>query len=193
MDLHNPQLQGFFKIPLDNLPINPLMIKYIASHIADYQSTIVVSPDAGGAKRASALASLLGTDFALIHKTCTSAEEHHLVLVGSVCDRDVIIIDDMADTTATLVQAACLLKREGAHRIYAAISHGIFSTEESIKLMNDSDISEIIVSNTVPQNEHAAACHKIRLFDVSPILAEAIRRAHNGESISYLFNPTAFL
>lgn len=145
--------------------------------------------------RATELANLLGTDFALIHRGNSSGSpevnDFGLVLVGNVRGRIAIMVDDMADTTVTLVQAASILKKSGALKVYAAISHGIFSGE-SIHMMNDSSISEIIVSNTVPQQAHMMICNKIRIFDAAPILAEAIRRAHNGESISYLFSPNAF-
>jgi ribose-phosphate pyrophosphokinase len=144
--------------------------------------------------RATELADILGVDFALIHKNRANAgtsEEDILVLVGNVEGRDAIIMDDMADTCVTLTQGAALLKRKGARKIYASISHGIFSGD-SIASVEASDIAEIIVSNTVPQQEHQRISDKFRVFDISPILAEAIRRTHNGESISYLFNPDAF-
>lgn len=194
MDLHSPQFQGFFSIPLDNLPSSPLMLKYLKDHIPDYQNAIVVSPDAGGAKRATDLANFLGVDFALIHKDRTSKREgkgDDLVLVGSVEGRDAIMFDDLADTCLTLTQGAAVLKKHGARHIYAAITHGILSGD-SIESIRQSDITEVIVSNTVPQQEHLRSCSKFRVFDISPIFAEAIRRTHNGESISYLFSPTAF-
>ena len=144
--------------------------------------------------RATELADTLGVDFALIHKTRTNPdtlEEDTLVLVGNVEGRDAIIMDDMADTCVTLTQGAALLKRKGARKIYASISHGILSGD-SIASIEASDIAEIIVSNTVPQQEHQRISNKLCVFDISPILAEAIRRTHNGESISYLFTPNAF-
>lgn len=141
---------------------------------------------------------MLGTDFALIHRTNTRAHStatddslSNLVLVGNVQERHAIIVDDMADTMTTLVQGAQILRRHGARKIYAAISHGVFSGD-AIAMVNESDISEVIVSNTIPQQKHLVECEKLRVFDVSPILAEAIRRVHNGESISYLFSPAAF-
>lgn len=139
------------------------------------------------------MASLLGVDFALIHKdrALQDSEESTLVLVGNVQGRDAIIMDDMADTSLTLTYGAALLKKHGARRIYAAITHGIFSGD-SVERIYSSDITEVIVSNTVPQQEHIKSCPKFRVFDVSPIVAEAIRRTHNGESISYLFSPDAF-
>jgi ribose-phosphate pyrophosphokinase len=137
------------------------------------------------------MANLLGVDFALIHKDRTSKGKDSLVLVGNVEGRDAIMVDDMADTCLTLTQGAAILRRHGARRIYAAIIHGIFSGD-SVEQIHQSDISEVIVSNTVPQKDHLQFCPKFKVVDVSPIFAEAIRRTHNGESISYLFNTTAF-
>lgn len=105
--------------------------------------------------------------------------------------RDVILYDDMADTCVTLIEAAKLLKSSGAKNIFAVILHGIFSGN-SIQYLQQSQITHVIVSNTLPQDVHQQACDKIQVFDVSPILSEAIRRCHNGESISYLFKPQAF-
>lgn len=141
--------------------------------------------------RATELANLLGTGFALIHKNRDEDANATVTLVGTVEGKDAIMIDDMADTSGTLTQGAALLKEHGARRIYAAVTHGIFS-DEALAKINDSDISNVIVSNTIPQTQHARECPKIRVFDMAPILAEAIRRMHNGESVSYLFSPTAF-
>lgn len=111
--------------------------------------------------------------------------------MGNVEGRDAIMIDDMADTSGTLTQGAALLKQNGARRIYAAVTHGIFS-DDALAKISASHISEVIVSNTVPQTKHALECKKLCVFDMAPLLAEAIRRMHNGESISYLFSPMAF-
>lgn len=204
VDLHDPQFQGFFSVPMDNLSASPLIIRFLKEHIPDFRAATIVSPDAGGAKRATEFANLIGVDFALIHRNqprweCSvapssppaEADASGATLVGNVQDRDAIIIDDMADTCATLTEAAAVLKRQGARNIYAVITHGIFS-DNSLPLIEASEITAVIVSNTIPQAAHLAACQKFRVVDISPILAEAIRRAHNGESISYLFSPQAF-
>lgn len=153
--------------------------------------------------RGTELANLLGVGFALIHKDRIDegaddgregeegGKDDGLVLVGNVKDKIAIMIDDRADTCITLAHGASVLKRYGAKRIYAAVTHGIFSGDSLSKIQN-SHICEIITSNTIPQQEHDKESTKVRVFDISPILAEAIRRTHNGESISYLFNPTAF-
>jgi ribose-phosphate pyrophosphokinase len=188
MDLHDSQFQGFFDIPMDNLISRPLMMKFITEHIRDYKNAVIVSPDAGGAKRASAIADQLGMEFALIHRSCRQKpdEEMELILVGEVTHRVAIMIDDILDTSTTLLQAAKVLESNHAKSIIAIITHGIFSGN-AIDLINDSPIDRVIVSNTVPQEDHMKRCAKICTFDVAPLFAEAIRRIHHGESISYLF------
>ena len=188
MDLHDSQFQGFFDIPVDNLLSKPLMIQFIVEHIREYKSAVIVSPDAGGAKRASAIADQLGMEFALIHRSCRKkpGEEAEQILVGEVAHRVAIMIDDILDTSTTLLQAAKVLADSHAKKILAIITHGIFSGN-AIELINASPIDNIIISNTVPQEDHIRRCPKIGVFDVAPIFAEAIRRIHNGESISYLF------
>lgn len=139
--------------------------------------------------RAASFADRLNMEFALIHRSrCPVQKQETVTLVGNVSGKDVIMLDDMADTCVTLTEGASVLQRQGAKKIYAAITHGLFSGDSLSRIQN-SPLSEVIVSNTVPQS---AACSKIRTFDVSPLLAEAIRRTHNGESISYLFSPDAF-
>ncbi|KAI9342483.1 phosphoribosyl synthetase-associated domain-containing protein [Zopfochytrium polystomum] len=225
MDLHDPQFQGFFDIPVDNLYSQPLVLNYIRENIPLYQNAVLVSPDAGGAKRATAIADKLNMDFALIHKerrnhtnggtngtlhiqhsqtnyeaevngvTTTVATSQpksittapsDMMLVGDVAGRVCILVDDIADTSFTITKAARVLKDEGATKIYAIITHGIMSGD-AIDRISKSCIDEVIVSNTVPQDEHVAGCSKIKIFDVGGIFAEAIRRIHNGESVSFLF------
>ncbi|KAI8929284.1 phosphoribosyltransferase-like protein [Entophlyctis helioformis] len=190
MDLHDPQYQGFFDIPVDNLYSQPLLIKYIKEKIPNYWDAVIVSPDAGGAKRATLIADRLNMDFALIHKerrhigTATASD---LVLVGDVKDKVCILIDDIADTSYTITSAAKILVDNGATRIAALITHGILSGD-AIERINNSHIDELIVSNTVPQAANLAKSSKIRVIDIAPIFAEAIRRIHNGESVSFLFD-----
>ncbi|KNE71271.1 ribose-phosphate diphosphokinase [Allomyces macrogynus ATCC 38327] len=142
---------------------------------------------------ATAIADALNMNFALIHKDRRHATST-LTLVGNVKDRVVIMIDDIADTCHTLARAAHVLTRNGAAKVYALVTHGIMSGDAIDRLVR-SPIDTLIVSNTVPQVEHvkaaAAACgrpDKIKVFDVAPILAEAVRRIHNGESVSFLFD-----
>ncbi|KAJ3051085.1 ribose-phosphate pyrophosphokinase [Rhizophlyctis rosea] len=197
MDLHDPQFQGFFDIPVDNLYSQPLLVKYIKEKIPDYHKAVVVSPDAGGAKRATVIADKLNMDFALIHKerrinaTGSTASSSDMMLVGDVKDKVCILIDDIADTSFTITKAAKLLENNGATKIYALITHAIMSGDAMARIKR-SHIDEVVVSNSVPQEEHLSACSKIKVFDIAPVFAEAIRRIHNGESVSFLFESVPY-
>lgn len=228
MDLHDPQFQGFFDISVDNLYCKPLAQKHIQFGIPNYKEAVIVSPDAGGAKRATSIADSLKLSFALIHKErrsqllkgppgatlssgatfstnpkplvshLHSEEMHHsnsaskyvqtTMLVGDVRNKVCIIVDDLVDTSYTITRAAKLLKDQGAAKVYALITHGIFSGD-ALSRIRQSAIDKLIVSNTVPQHETVAYLgkDKVDVMDVSRIFAEAIRRVHNGESISMLF------
>ncbi|KAI0483548.1 phosphoribosyl pyrophosphokinase [Xylaria cf. heliscus] len=191
LDLHDPQYQGFFDIPMDNLYGRPLLQRYIQQNIPDYRDAVIVSPDAGGAKRATAIADSLGMDFALIHKErrptrITDRQNATMMLVGNVAHRVCILIDDLVDTANTITRAAKLLRKERATIVYALITHGVFSGD-AIQRINLSAIDKIVVTNSVPQDEHRKLCPKLDVLDVSSVFAEAIRRIHHGESISVLF------
>ncbi|KAI1310623.1 phosphoribosyl pyrophosphokinase [Xylaria venustula] len=191
LDLHDPQYQGFFDIPMDNLYGRPLLQRYIQQNISDFRDAVIVSPDAGGAKRATAIADSLGMEFALIHKErrptrITDRQNATMMLVGNVANRVCILIDDLVDTANTITRAAKLLRKERATVVYALITHGVFSGD-AIQRINQSAIDKIVVTNSVPQDEHRKLCPKLDVLDVSPIFAEAIRRIHHGESISVLF------
>ncbi|KAI0026085.1 phosphoribosyl pyrophosphokinase [Xylariomycetidae sp. FL0641] len=191
LDLHDPQYQGFFDIPMDNLYGRPLLKRYIQQNIADYKEAVIVSPDAGGAKRATAIADSMGMDFALIHKErrptrITDRQNATMMLVGNVANRICILVDDLADTANTITRAAKLLRKEGATAVYALITHGVLSGD-AIQRINHSALDRVVVTNSVPQDEHRRLCPKLDVLDVAPIFAEAIRRIHHGESISVLF------
>jgi len=187
MDLHASQIQGFFDIPVDNLYAEPAVVKWIKENIPDWKMSIVVSPDAGGAKRVTSIADRLNIDFALIHKERKKANEvASMVLVGDAKGKVAILIDDMADTCGTIVQAAQKLVEDGATKIYAILTHGIFSGE-ALARINNSSFEAIVVTNTIPQDKNMLDCSKIQVIDVSMMFAEAVRRTHNGESVSYLF------
>ncbi|RFN44089.1 ribose-phosphate pyrophosphokinase [Fusarium flagelliforme] len=211
MDLHDPQYQGFFDIPVDNLYGKALLQNYIQTNIQGHQNAVIVSPDAGGAKRATLIADSLKTDFALIHKVIPQTSgpsqddqsssnaskerrpirftEHRnasMMLVGDVSNRICILVDDIIDTGNTITRAAKLLKKEGATKVYALVTHGVFSGD-SIARINASSIDKMLVTNSVPQEEHRRLCPKLEVLDISPVFAEAIRRVHHGESISVLF------
>ncbi|XP_077984915.1 ribose-phosphate pyrophosphokinase 2 [Glandiceps talaboti] len=188
MDLHASQIQGFFDIPVDNLYAEPAVLKWIKEHIPEWKNSCIVSPDAGGAKRVTSIADRLNVDFALIHKERKKANEVAcMVLVGDVKDRVAILVDDMADTCGTICTATEKLIAAGADKVYAILTHGIFSGP-AISRINNSQMENVVVTNTIPQDQHMKHCSKITTIDISMILAEAIRRTHNGESVSYLFS-----
>ncbi|XP_001599320.2 ribose-phosphate pyrophosphokinase 1 isoform X2 [Nasonia vitripennis] len=188
MDLHASQIQGFFDIPVDNLFAEPAVLKWIKENIPEWRNSTIVSPDAGGAKRVTSIADRLNVDFALIHKERKKANEvASMVLVGDVKDRVAILVDDMADTCGTICHAADKLVEAGALKVYAILTHGIFSGP-AISRINNACFEAVVVTNTIPQDAHMKDCSKIQCIDVSMMFAEAVRRTHNGESVSYLFS-----
>ncbi|KAH7130293.1 phosphoribosyltransferase-like protein [Dendryphion nanum] len=192
MDLHDPQYQGFFDIPVDNLYGRHLLRKYVQYNIPNYQQAVIVSPDAGGAKRATAIADALGMPFALIHKErrptqINDRQNATMMLVGDIANRTAILIDDLADTSNTITRAAKLLKKEGATKVYALVTHGILSGD-AIDRINASALDKVVVTNSVDQADHLKRCPKLEVLEVGNVFAEAIRRVHHGESISVLFD-----
>ncbi|CDO52992.1 hypothetical protein DV451_000510 [Geotrichum candidum] len=186
MDLHASQIQGFFDVPVDNLYAEPSVVNYIKQNI-DYQNAIIVSPDAGGAKRAAALADRLDLNFALIHKERARANEvSRMVLVGDVTDKICILVDDMADTCGTLAKAAETLLGHNARSVIAIVTHGILSGRAT-EIINKSKLQSVVCTNTVPLEGKDLQCSRLATIDISGVLAESIRRLHNGESVSYLF------
>lgn len=181
MDLHDPQYQGFFDIPVDNLYGRPLIKKYIQNNIPDLRNCIIVSPDAGGAKRATAIADSLGMEFALIHKErrptqITDRQNATMMLVGEVAGKNAILIDDMADTSNTITRAAKLLKNQGAVKVIALVTHGVLSGD-AIERINASALDKLVVTNTIDQREHCKRCPKLEVLEVGPIFAEVSSRS----------------
>jgi ribose-phosphate pyrophosphokinase len=186
MDLHDPQYQGFFDIPVDVVYAEPTILNYIRLHIPDYRSAVIVSPDAGGAKRATAVANHLKLDLALIHREGRVNDDKRMFMVGNVKDRPAIIIDDIADTCRTLGLASEILHKAGASVIYAIVTHGMLSAN-ALRIINRSHIQRLVVTNTIPLHDKATQCPKLHCIDIAGTLAEAIRRSHYGESVSSLF------
>ncbi|KAF0883305.1 PRPS1 pyrophosphokinase, partial [Crocuta crocuta] len=188
MDLHAFQIQAFFDIPVDNLYAEPVVLKWIRENISEWRSCTIVSPDAGGAKRVTSIADRLDVDFALIHKERKKVNEvDHMVLVGDVKDHVAILVDDMADTCGTICHAADKLLSAGATRVYVTLTHGIFSGPD-ITRINSACFEAVVITNSIPQEDKMKHCSKIQVIDISTILVEAIKRTHNGESVSYLFS-----
>lgn len=187
LDLHAPQIQGFFNIPMDNLIAGPTVEAYLRNHYRLHAgNAVVVSPDAGGAKRAAALADNLDLEVALIHKERRVANEvSTMVLVGVVRNKTCILVDDMADTCGTLAKAAQTLVDHGAKSVMALVTHGVFSGDAK-RVVEDSLLDLVVCTNSVPLQPEMLACAKIKQIDISATLAEAIRRLHNGEPVSFL-------
>jgi ribose-phosphate pyrophosphokinase len=191
MDLHASQIQGFFDVPVDNLYAEPSVILYIRTNF-NLDDIVIVSPDAGGAKRATSMADRLGVDFALFHKERKKANEvSRMVLVGHCAGKTAILVDDMADTCGTLVLAASHLADAGASRICAIVTHGILSGN-ALAAVAESKLEKLIVTNTLPQKENKAQCDKIEVIDIGAVLGEVIRRSHYGESVSKLFHEVPY-
>jgi ribose-phosphate pyrophosphokinase len=188
IDLHAGQIQGFFNIPVDNLYAAPVILDHLKSRFgSDMENLVMVSPDAGGTERARAFAKRLGCTLAVIDKRRTGpnvAEVMHLI--GDVKDKSAIILDDMIDTAGTLAQAANALKAHGARNIYACATHGVLSGP-AIDRINESVIEKLVITDTVPLGDKAERTDKIRVLSVAELLAEAIRRIHEDESVSSLF------
>lgn len=185
MDLHSPQIQGFFSIPVDNLTAAPVLAKYFQT--LDLKSITVVSPDAGGVGRARHFGKRLDAKLAIIDKRRPAPNVARVFnVIGEVAGGDVIILDDMVDTGGTLVQCVEALKKEGAQRMFAACTHPIFSGQAKQKIGNSS-IESLIVTNTIPVDNKAAAKGKIVVLSVAGLFGEAIKRIHEGSSVSSLF------
>jgi len=185
MDLHSASIQGFFDIPFDHLYAFTIFMEHIGRQ--ELKNPIVVAPDIGSSKRARAYANRLGTDLALVDKKRTAPNEIETVtLIGDVSGKDVILVDDMIDTAGTLCKAADLMKRMGAGRILAACTHPILS-RDACERIRDSALSLVFLTDTIPLKPGKAA-DKIRVLSSAPLFGEAIRRIHNEDSISSLFD-----
>lgn len=185
MDLHSPQIQGFFSVPVDNLTAAPVLANHVQK--LELSDLTVVSPDAGGVGRARAFAKRLKANLAIIDKRRPAPNIAQILhVIGDVKDRDVVIIDDMVDTGGTLVKSVDALLQQGARRVYAACTHPILSGQAVEKIEN-SKLEKLIVTNTIPLREKAKSCKKIMVLSVAELFGEAIRRINLGSSVSSLF------
>ncbi|QJD60309.1 ribose-phosphate pyrophosphokinase [Pseudomonas sp. gcc21] len=185
VDLHADQIQGFFDIPVDNIYGSPVLIDDIQDQRMD--NLLIVSPDIGGVVRARAVAKSLGVDLAIIDKRRPKANQSEVMhIIGDVENRNCILVDDMVDTAGTLCHAAKALKDFGATRVSAYCTHPILSGK-AIENINGSMLDELVVTNTIPLTAAAESCDRIRQLDMAPIIAEAMRRISNEESISAMF------
>lgn len=183
VDLHAGQIQGFFDIPLDHLFAAPILIKYIKE--MNLENLVVISPDVGGIKMARAFAKRLGADLAVVDKRRISGEETEVMnIMGEVEGKSVVIVDDLVATAGSLVEAADAVRKKGAKKIYAGITHPILS-DKAIEKIDASVIEKLIVADTVPYSDKKSK--KIMVLSVAEILGEAIKRIHSNESVSSLF------
>ena len=184
MDLHAQQIQGFFDIPVDHLYARPVLVPYLKKLIGD--NGVVVAPDSGSAKMAMNYGDMLEAGFAVVTKrriNATTVASSHLV--GDVKGRICVITDDLTSTAGTLCAAAKILIAHGAAKVYCAVSHCLLSEVGKEKLLATPEIEQIITTDAVPIVDDLGG--RIKVISIAPLLGEAIRRIHDGKSVSSLF------
>ena len=185
IDLHAPQIQGFFDIPVDHLYAAPVLIDAIRRK--GLERLLLVSPDAGGVERARAFAKRLKVELAIMDKRRPEANKAEIMhVIGAVEGCDCVIVDDIIDTAGTLVKTSEALLERGAHSVYAAAVHPVFSGP-AIERISSSPINKVMVTDTLTLSAEAAGCPKIEQLSLAVLLGEAIRRIHEGASVSSLF------
>lgn len=186
MDLHAPQIQGFFHLPVDNLYALPVVVERILSK--GLEDIIVVSPDVGFAKQARRYASLLGTSLAIADKERMGHDEKASILqiIGNVKDKTAVVVDDFTISGGTLANVSEKLMEQGARAVYAVVTHGVL-THGSVERINKSPIKQLLITDTV-ENQPVEFSYKIEVVSVASLFAEAIKRIHNRESISEMFS-----
>ena len=185
VDLHAGQIQGFFNIPVDHLYAAPVVLEDIRKRLPG--KLVVVSPDAGGTERARAFAKRLDAGLAIIDKRRSGPNVSEVMhIIGDVEGETCVIVDDMIDTAGTLCQAAAALKEHGAGDVYATATHAVLSGP-ALERINQSCLKEVLVTNTIPVESKLQDCSRLRQLSVGKLLAEAIRRIHEEESVSSLF------
>lgn len=185
MDMHAQQIQGFFDIPVDHLYAAPVIVRHLKTHGWSGDQMVVVSPDPGGLKMAYAYSNMLHSGLAIVGKQRKSATEVEAInVVGDVEGRNALLVDDLTTTAGTLTSAANLLKERGAKKIIAAVTHCLI-TDLGIERLRKSTIDEIITTDSVPPRQNTGV--KITALSVAELLAEAILRVHNDQSVTSLF------
>jgi ribose-phosphate pyrophosphokinase len=185
LDLHASQIQGFFNIPVDHLFAAPVIVR----HLRDLalEDLTIVSPDAGGVERARAYAKRLGATLAIIDKRRTGANQTEVMnIIGDVEDRNVVIVDDIIDTGGTLIHSSDALLAKGARSISASCTHAVLSGP-AINRINNSQLKQVIATNSMPMADRQAECPKIHTLSIGDLLAQAIKRIHDEDSVSSLF------
>jgi len=186
VDLHADQIQGFFDIAVDNVYASPILLGDVWKQ--KYENMVVVSPDVGGVVRARALAKRLDdADLAIIDKRRAKANQSEVMnIIGEVEGKNCVLIDDMVDTAGTLCHAASALKAEGAVSVSAYITHAVLSGP-AVSRITESELDELVVTDTIPLRDDAKACNKIRQLSTAELLAETMRRISDEESVSSLY------
>jgi len=184
MDLHAQQLMGFFDIPVDHLYAAPVMYRYfIGKKLKDL---VVVSPDVGGVKMVHAYANLFQAPLAIVDKKRKSASEVEMLsVIGDVDGKNVLLVDDLTETAGTVTRAAEILKKHGAKKVYASVSHAVLNPA-ALDRLKASELEELVTTDTVPHSKISG--FKLTELTVAPLLGEAIKRIHNSESVSSLFD-----
>jgi len=185
MDLHAPTIQGFFDIPVDHLFAAPVLIDHLAK--LNLENLVIVSPDAGGVERARAHAKRLGGELAIIDKRRSAPDVAEVLhLIGDVRGKTAVIVDDIVDTAGTLTGSVRTLRASGARRVLGCFTHAVLSAP-AVQRVLESEIEQIVVTDTIPMSEEKRRCGKILVLSVAPLLGEAIRRIHENSSVSSLF------
>ena len=185
MDLHADQIQGFFNIPTDNIYASPVLLGDLWRH--EHEDLLVVSPDVGGVVRARAMAKHLEADLAIIDKRRPRPNEAKVMhIIGDVENRVCVLMDDIVDTAGTLCEAAAALKSHGARKVLAYCTHAVLSGP-AVERLNQSQLDELVVTDTIPLSPAAKQCKRIRQLSVAELLAESMRRIAEEDSISTLF------
>ena len=185
MDLHAPQIQGFFSIPVDHLFAAPVLVEYFQK--LNLPNLTVVSPDAGGVERARAFAKRLNADLAMVNKRRLEANVAQVMnVIGDVKGKTCLVVDDMIDTAGTLVKTVEALKENGAVKVYACATHPVLSGP-AVERIEKSQLEEVIVTNTIPLSAEQRKCKKIRTLSVAKLLGEAVKAIHDETSVSGLF------
>ena len=186
MELHAGQIQGFFDIPVDHLYARPVLVDYFRS--LKLKNLVVISPDAGGVERARTYAKKLNVSLSIIDKRRDQPNVSEVMhVIGDVKGKDTLIVDDLIDTAGTLTQAANALLKHGARSVRACATHPVLSGP-AVQRIEKSDLTEVVVTNTIALREEAKKCEKIRLLSVAHLFGEAINSIHNETSISSLFD-----
>jgi ribose-phosphate pyrophosphokinase len=185
VDLHAEQIQGFFDVPVDNVYGSPVLLEDI--ELQQFEDLIVVSPDIGGVVRARAVAKQLSVDLAIIDKRRPNIGVAEVMnIIGDVHNRTCLLVDDMVDTAGTLCNAAKALKQHGAKRVIAYCTHPVLSGK-AVENLNNSELDELVVTDSIPLSDAVKACSRVRQLTLSKMLAEAMRRLSNEESLSAMF------